>query len=210
VLIQKLPTDLPQKIFLHVDPIVATDETYEGDDLLRFNPFYNSDKSLRMGVNNWRKTNVFQNFYYCLDFNNILPSLIKNTMTSAKPKDYFGFDPLVPTAAQKNKLKKQLAKHIDDACPETVQLNSMYKSMLDSIIIYCRKNQKELYLFTSPSFRDNCKLDNMELKKYLLEKKVNYSDYSDYFAKEPQEGLWKDKTHLARDAALRFSREIFQ
>ena len=209
-LIKLLPNEKKQVILFHIDPENTFDHNYSGNDILSLNTKYNRNTVIKQEIDKLKQNNFLQNFYFCLSYNQKVIGLLRNYL---KPKydyeTYFGFDPIYVDENQKIIFQKILKKDKNRIkCKKKLVVNDIYNNYLDELIEFCRENNKILIFFTSPKFVDNCKKDNLELKKILMNRNLDYYDFTDFFKNDYNLEYWKDKGHLSNKGAEIFTKKI--
>ena len=108
-LIKLLPKNKDQIVLLHIDPSNAFNDNYTGFDLDALLVKYNRNKIIKNEIDKLNQNNPFQIYLWSISYNSKILGILKNYL---KPKydykEYNGFDPIHPTATQKNIFKKQL------------------------------------------------------------------------------------------------------
>jgi len=206
-LIQTLPKQKKQYVLLQIDPVYVFDTKYDGSDIDALYVKYHQNKIIKHKIDDLNRNNDFSSFFWSLDYNGMLFSLFLNRF---KPKyDYRthkGYDPIENTPQQKEMFLKRLKK-IDKnrIYPNSYRASKLEIKYLNEIKVFCTKNNKVLVLFTSPVYKDNCKTDNLEMKKLMLEFGLKYYDFTDYFSNNKDIDIWKDESHLSKKGADVFS-----
>jgi hypothetical protein len=206
-LIQMLPKQKKQYVLLQIDPSYVFDTKYNGSDIDALYVKYHQNKLIKSKIDDINRNNVFSIFFWSLDYNCKSFSLLSNRLRpSYDYKQYKGYDPLENTPQQKVIFKKRL-KNLDkkELCQDSYEVSKLERKYLSEIKDFCNKNDKVLILFTSPVYKDKCKLDNIEMKKLMKEYAIKYYDYTDYFSSDDDIDNWKDEIHLSRKGADKFS-----
>lgn len=209
-LIQTLPKKKKQYVLLQIDPAYVFDSNYEGSDIDALYIKYHQNNIIKKHIDDLKRNNVFSLFFYSLDYNGMLFSIVSNRV---KPKydykKYKGYDPIENNPQQKEMFIKRL-KVINNStnCRGPYIASKLEIKYLKEIKYFCKNNNKKLILFTSPVYRDKCKEDNIAMKKLMKEFDIKYYDYTDYFSKDDDLDNWKDENHLSKKGADKFSRFI--
>ncbi len=208
-LIKLLPKQKKQLILLHIDPVNAFSKNYAGNDVDALLNKYNRNKIIAKEIDRLKQNNILQKFYWSLSYNRIFFGILKNYF---KPKydykNYSGYYPIYPTKGQQKNLKKILKQEKSKDCSEHYEINDIYEYLLDEIQLFCKKNNKNLILFTSPVLSDNCKKDNRLFNEIIKTKGFIYFDFSDLFEQDYSLKYWKDETHLSYIGADIFTQSV--
>jgi len=208
-LIKLLPKKKKQIILLHIDPSNAFKDDYTGFDVDALQVKYNRNKIIKNEIDKLKQNNEFQIYLWSISYNSKVLGILKNYL---KPKydykKYNGFDPIYPTEIQREIFKKKLLQKKKKICNNDLILNQIYSKYLDEIKYFCNENNKDLIIFTSPIYNDECKNDNEKFKELMIKKNIKYYDYSDYFKNNNKLEYWKDETHLSSKGARIFTNEI--
>lgn len=211
-LIQTLPKAKPQNVFLQIDPHYVFDTTYVGNDIDALIVKYHQNDVIKEKIDEIGMNNKFSLFFWCLDYNGVVFSIFSNKFNPKNDiKKYRGYDPIENSSEQKAIFIKRLKKiqnTID--CPTQYKPSSLELMYLKQIKEFCKNNNKKLILFTSPVYKDQCKLDNQAMLKLMKKNKIDYRDYTDYFQNDDNLDYWKDENHLSRIGAEKFSKYLAQ
>ncbi|SHJ38359.1 hypothetical protein SAMN04488513_104133 [Pseudozobellia thermophila] len=207
----KLLPKREQTILFHIDPENAVDDLYMAEDLSSLKSMYYKNKIVQKEMNKYKKLNPLQQIYWCISYNGILFGIIKNYL---KPNynytTYNGYDPLqVNNSSNRNVLKLD-KKEIQVGCKKKgYTLNPIYKAYLTDLKEFSKKNKKQLIFFTSPKLFDNCKEDNLFLRKEMKKMNLIYKDFSDVLLSSTSDlSNWKDATHLSKKGAENFTNYV--
>lgn len=206
-LIQMLPKKKKQFVLLQIDPSYVFDTKYDGGDIDALYVKYHQNEIIKDNIDAINRNNVFSIFFWSLDYNGKLFSLLSNRFRPRYDfKQYKGYDPMENNGQQKQMFIKRL-KALDkkELCPNAYKASKLERKYLKEIKDFCSKNNKVLILFTSPVYKDKCKSDNIEMRKLMKEYKIKYYDYTDYFSNDDDLDNWKDEKHLSRKGADKFS-----
>ncbi len=210
-LIKTLPEDKKQTIFLHVDPSSIFDIDYKGEDIGFLKRKYHKNKIIRDEIDKIDQNNFFSSFLWSTDFNGELGSLFKDYFSSKNTtRLYNGYDPLVLSSKQKEIVKSKFENLEEKACLEVYKPSNISIELLRDIRDFAIVNHKQLILFTSPLYSDNCKKNNEALAALLSELNFDYYDFSDFFQDKSKIEYWKDRTHLSQEGAELFSTFFFK
>jgi len=206
-LIKTLPLNKKQAIILHLEPERVMDQGYIGKDVGSLSFKYHMDDNIKKELDDLNISNILQKFYWTIDFNGKLIAILKN---SIKPKynyiDYNGYDPLIVSIDEQEKLIKILDKEVNNLySTKEKRINSLYVKYLRDIKLFCDTNNKDLIVFTSPLYSDVIKEDNINLDKLLKSLGIEYYDLTDYFKYNNSIKYWKDNKHLSNEGAEIFS-----
>lgn len=209
-LIKLLPREKEQIILLHIDPESAFNQDYLGNDILGLSIKYNRNDIIKHEIDNLKQNNLIQNLYWSLSYNRSVMGILKNYF---KPNydigNYFGYDPLYVSENQKKIFSKIIQRDKKNSdCKDDFILNKIYNDYIDELIEFCNENNKNLIFFTSPKFDDLCENDNIELRKILNKKNLNYYDWTNLFKENNNLDYWKDKTHLSNEGAELFTEKV--
>ncbi|MBO0340526.1 hypothetical protein [Flagellimonas profundi] len=204
-----LITLLPQKkqtILLHIDPSNVFSNSYLGEDIKALKSKYNRNSIVTKNIDQLGQNNIFQKFYWSLGYNKIAIPIIKNFF---KPKydykEYNGYDPIYVSKSQQKIFEKILNEPKETDCLETFNVNKLYNKLLDDLVMFSKKNNKELIVFSSPIYFDYCERDNIEFEKIMKEKQIRYYDFTNLFQDNNSIEFWRDRTHLSNIGAEVFS-----
>ncbi len=211
--IKMLPADKQQDVIVNVDPSNVFNPAYKGDDIYSLNYQFHKDPKIREELTRNGQQNPLIHFYWCTGYNGKLISILVNYL---KPKydfkNYNGFDPLRVTENQKIIRDKKFQRELleEDCTDENTIItpNTLALDYLKRIVEHCRKNNKTLFIVTTPIRNDQCKLDNQRLNAIMDSLGVSYWDLTDFFKKDTNPDLWKDKLHLSSTGADSFSKYI--
>ena len=208
-LIKLLPKLKKQIILLHIDPENAFKKNYKGKDLDALIIKYNRNKIIRNEIDKLKQDNIFQKFYWSLCYNGKLLGILRNYLfPKYNYKKYFGYDPIFPTEIQKKIFYNKLKKKRKIICKENFKINKIYNDYLNEIKEFCKKNNKELIIFTSPVYNDRCKTDNKIFNEIMKQKKIKYFDFTDFFKNNNKLEYWKDEEHLSNKGAVLFTNKL--
>ncbi|WP_338733816.1 hypothetical protein [Mangrovimonas cancribranchiae] len=210
ILIKLLPKDKHQNIILHIDPNVAFRPTYSREEIKSLMVKYHTNDIIKEELSKAKQDNVFQKFYWCIDYNGSVLGILKNAVfPKYNPKGYYGFDPLPLSQTEMDMFKKLLARNEKvSVCREEVKINKTYLSYLEEIITFCKENNKTLITITSPIYEDNCPDDNAIMAAILKEKEVKYYDYTNFFKNTNDLKYWRDYAHMSDIGAEVFSNNL--
>ncbi|MBO0330178.1 hypothetical protein [[Muricauda] lutisoli] len=204
-LIKVLPKK-KQTILLHIDPSNAFSKDYVGEDIKALKSKYNRNSIITKNIDQLSQNNVFQKFYWCLGYNKIVIPIFKNFFYPKYDyRKYDGYDPIHVSKSQEKIFKKILNEPKTDDCLENYEINKLYNSLIDDLILFSKNNNKELIVFNSPVYYDYCEQDNIEFRKIMKEKQVRYYDFSKLFQDNNSIEFWRDRTHLSSIGAEVFS-----
>jgi hypothetical protein len=205
-LIKLLPKDKPQLVLLQLDYLDIFSQEYSGEDVLALTPKYHRDKIIHNEINKARPNSVLRDFFWSQDYNGFISSIIKNVISPNYDYTTFtGYDPIYLNEAQKNVSKQALAKSYDTNCEDLLVVNERYWIYILEIVDFCEENNKELIIFSAPTFSDHCKNDNVTVDSLLNEINVSFVDFSDCFTENNRIDYWKDHGHLTAEGADVFS-----
>lgn len=208
-LIKLLPQEKKQTIILHFDPNDAYNKAYTGDEIKSLMVKYHRNDIIKSEIDNADKSHFLQAFFWCLDYNGMFLGILKNAIApNYDYKSYTGYDPLDVSEAQQDMFKISLANSEKEVCDLDLKINPIFKTNLNSIKLYCEKNNKKLIVITTPFYDDTCKNDNLKLKTLLEDLNIIYYDYSDFFKDNNRLEFWKDETHMSKTAAELFSKQL--
>jgi hypothetical protein len=206
-LIQTLPTKQKQYVLLQIDPDYVFNTNYDGSDIDALYHKYHQNDVIKAKIDEINRSNVFSGFFWSLDYNGLVFSLLTNYL---KPKydykQYSGYDPLENSKEQKEMFVKRLQKHNNaQPCKSDYKPSKLELFYLKQIKNFCENNDKVLILFTSPVYKDKCKVDNAEMVKLMNQNWIKYYDFTDYFSNDDNINYWKDENHLSKEGADKFS-----
>jgi len=212
ILIKMLPKDKKQNIILHLDPNVAVRPVYNCDEIVTLNTKYHTNDIIKEELIRADANIIFQDYYWCLDYNGSFLGIVKNAVfPKYNHKNYDGFDPLIVnrdnTEAFKIKLNRDNAL-AESYCKDEIKINGIFLEYLLDIINFCKTNDKNLKIITSPIFVDNCPDDNAILARLLQRHKIEYYDYSNFFNDNNDLKYWKDFAHMSNVGAEIFSEAL--
>ena len=210
ILIKLLPKDKHQNILLHLDPNVGFRPTYSREEIKSLMVKFHTIDVIKEELIKAEKDNVFQRFYWCIDYNGSVLGILKNAVfPKYNPVGYYGFDPLTLSQTDIDMFTKVLARNDEvSTCRDEVKINAVYLSYLKEIIAFCKANNKNLIAITSPIYEDNCPDDNAILTTILKENNIKYYDYTNFFKGNNEQRFWKDYGHLSDVGAEIFSEAL--
>ena len=210
ILIKLLPKDKAQNVILHLDPNVGFRPEYSREEIKSLMVKYHRNDIIKEELVKAKKDNVFQKFFWCIDYNGSVLGILKNAVfPKYNPDGYYGFDPLKLTQTEIDMFKKLLERNDKvSTCREEVKINEVYLSYLKEIIAFCKANNKNLIAITSPIYEDNCPDDNAILEAILKENNIPYYDYTNFFKEDNQLKYWRDYAHLSDVGADVFSEAL--
>ena len=210
-LIKQLPKNLKQTVLLHLDPEEFFNENYVGSDITRLKNLFYRNKTVNNEIRKLKQNDPLANFYYSILYNGAVIGILRHYFyPKYNFKKYYGYDPIYPSDFQKLIFKKQLDNYeLKKNCSQNLKINNIYDNYLNEIIIFCKKNNKKLIVFTSPKYYDYCNDDNILFKNIMKEKNTTYYDYTNFFDNNNNNiKYWKDLTHLSHQGADVFTKEI--
>lgn len=208
-LIKSLPKEKKQTILLHIGASNFVQKDYDGSDLKALHTKYIRNKKIREEIDKWNQNNTLQKFYWSLSYNGVLMAVLKNYFLPSYNTDkYRGYDPLTVNDGQREIFQKILKRETKVECPKNLEINRIYENQLKELQSFCSKNNKRLIVFTAPLYEDPCKTDNKVLSSFLEENKIRYYDFTDFFKDKNDLKYWKDNSHLSREGAELFTKEI--
>ena len=211
-LIKLLDKHKKQTVLLHIDPNKAVSKTYDGDDIDALLIKYNRIDTITLEIDALNRNNIAQEFYWSLAYNGGVFGILKNYF---KPrydyKKYSGFDPIHVSQEQKELFKRQREKiSIKSECKKPFEINDIYNSLLNQLVIFCNDNNKKLILFSSPKLVDTCPEDNKIFSDYLKNKGIVFHDFTNFFQNDFSVDYWKDNSHLSDIGAEVFTKAVKQ
>ncbi len=210
-LIKLLPPKKKQIILLHIDTDNIFNPNYSGSDIEPLKSKYHQIPSIAYDLKAREQISPLQDFFWCLDYNNTIVSIIRNLISPAYDhKKYQGFNPSKLNAAQKVKRDSSFSKLSPSKCPPKYEVSPLCLELLQEIKTFCLLNEKELILFTAPIYQDHCSEDNGLLLKILEEMNLVYWDYTGIPSVQGDPNYWKDRTHLSGEGAKLFTQDIIR
>lgn len=205
-LIQLLPQNTKQTVFLQIDPSYVFDYKYDGSDIKALVVKYHQNKIIKNKIDDIKMNNPFSSFFWCIDYNGKALSIISNKF---RPKydytKYNGFDPVQNNEEQMKVFKKRLINLENEVCNENTIPSKLEVKYLKEIKKFCSENNKQLILFTSPVYKDVCPDDNIAMKKLMKKFGFDYYDFTNIYKGNTSLNEWKDEKHLSKIGAKRFS-----
>jgi hypothetical protein len=205
-LVKMIENKKPQTLLIQIDPDQLFSKNYKGDDIEPLNVIYSRNPVIKGEIDKLNLDNPFQKFFWSISYNNKIFGIIVNYL---KPKydykTYNGYDPIDVDDNQKNIFSMILSQNKVDVCQDSLIVNKTYFNYLLELKEFANTNNKKLIFFTSPTYNDNCKNDNLKLMKLAEEIKIDYIDFTDIFLKDNSTSYWKDKAHLSRMGAEKFT-----
>ncbi|MFD2725971.1 hypothetical protein [Hyunsoonleella rubra] len=199
-----------QIILVHVDQSTVFDEAYTASDMLNLINISANHKSVKDLILNFFPEEIYiTNTVSSYAYNGKVLSIFKNYfLPDAGYMKYGGYDPLVPTSAQKD-IFAALLKDNDFVSDKRTEFN--VNSTVDILIDYINKKSEELnsrvIFFTSPSLRPISDEIRSATKNYFGSKQLEYYDYSE-FDDGSKIDFWKDFTHMSAKGARAFTKEL--
>ena len=210
-LIKLLPKNITQKVILHLDPNKLFDEKYLGNDISALSIKYHENQIIKSEIDKAENASFLNHFFWSLDYNKSAFGIIKNFF---KPKydytKYNGFDPLTLTKTQEEIRNKVLNKKNTQVCDTILIQNNYFLKYLVEIKEFCKSNQKDLVIITSPVFKDDCREDNLILAEVLDSLNITYIDYTNFLNNTNSITLWKDNIHLSKAGAELFTNQLIK
>ena len=205
-LIKLLPLDKKQLVILHVDPKRAFNNNYKGLDIDVLKTKYHRNSIIKNEIDKLNRNNCLQKFYWSIAYNGTVLGIGKNYIfPKYDHKNYYGYDPIKVSNTQREILEKILLEPDNVECQDKLEINPLYEKYLKEIKSFCSKNNKKLFLVTSPTYDPTC-IDQFEkLSIILKEMGIDYLKYSTLFTNSNSLEYWKDKTHLSEKGAEIFS-----
>jgi len=208
----KLLDNKQQTVLLHIDPNKAFLSKYDAKDIDALLIKYNRIDTITKEIEALNRNNIAQQFYWSLAYNGSMLGILKNYF---KPKydykEYSGFDPIHVSKEQKELFKKQRERNlINNECEKPFEINTIYNSLLDQLIVFCNNNNKKLILFSSPKLVDSCPEDNIIFTEILKKKGLVFHDFTNFFDTDFKEEYWKDNSHLSDVGAKVFTKAVKQ
>lgn len=210
-LIKLLPKEKKQTVLLNIDPNKLFDDTYDGSDLKALATKYNRNKTIKEAIKNANQNSNLQYFFWSLDYNGKTIGIIKNYFLPKYDfESYYGFDPLDVSQAQTEQFKTRLQIKSSYNCDKKKEINLTAWKYIHDITVFCKNNNKNLILLTTPTYKPTCKIQYIKLAEKLKSINVTYKNYSDFFVTNNDITYWKDKTHLSSKGASIFSEFLKQ
>ncbi len=208
-LMKLLPKGKEQIILLHIDPSNAYINYYKAGDLRFLSTKYNRYETIKMETDRMGQQNILQKFYWSLSYNGMILGILKNYFSpNYDYKNYWGYDPIYPSNPQRKIFEEILKTEKEITCQDTLTLDEIHQIYLEEIKLFCDKNNKQLIVFTSPEYNDNCKNDNLQFSALMKKMGFTYYDFSDFFKTNNSISYWKDKLHLSNKGAEIFTQEM--
>ncbi len=208
--IKLLSANKEQLVIVNIDPSDIFNEDYEGQDINPLKCKYHRIPTITKVLNESNTISPFQRFYWSIDYNQKVVSILKNFLT---PKyDYLmynGYDPILLSETQKEIRSKIFQNGHLEECESLFQINDTALKYLREMQNFCLKNNKNLLVVTTPIYGNNCPLDNSELKKVMEKLSIKYWDFTNHFEQNQSIEYWKDKTHLSKIGAELFTKELW-
>nr|WP_294777090.1 hypothetical protein [uncultured Flavobacterium sp.] len=211
-LIQTLPKRKKQTVVLQLDTKNIFDNQYNAEDLDALAVKYHQNDIIKTQIDNAGRNNYFSTFLWSLDYNGLVLALASNFVRPKYDyKKYDGYDPIKNNKSQKAIFLKKLAKEANDfECQNRYQISKLSEKYINDIILFCKRNNKELIVFTAPIYKDQCKKDNGAMKLFMDSKGITYYDFSDFYNGNNNLDNWKDVDHLSKKGAEEFSKYLAQ
>lgn len=206
-LIKLLPENKEQIVVLHLD---GYESDYKGECITQLMVKYHRIDAIRNEIDRLEKNNPLQKFFWCLDYNGtVLSILINRFRPSYNFKDYSGFDPENIGPDQQESVLKLLHMDTDSiSCDDVQELNELAKRYVREIQSFCTLNRKKLVVITSPMYILDCKKEHDAMVDFLLKEGIVYYDFTDYFQNNNSDYFWRDRTHLLEPAAKVFTEHL--
>lgn len=203
-LMKLLPKEKSQLIIIHIDPERAVKMSYNGADISALAVKFHRNKIIKNQIIKFKKSNILQWFYWCIDYNGKTLGIIENAIRNDNFEQNNGFSPIKVTAIQKEVFQNILLKERVETCLEGPRINEYYLSCLIEIQELVKEN-KNIIFVTSPTYSDVCKEDNQLLSQLMIDLNLPYYDFSDFFSEDNDINYWRDKTHLSEIGATIFT-----
>lgn len=210
-LINTLPIETEQFILVHIDTKNFFNQDYDGSDIGALKVKYKRDPKITEALNKSNKISTLQKFYYSINYNGNVISLIKNYFKpSYNFNTYNGYDPITVSESQEATRDTILSRSlISPKCNDDHKINPIALNYLKSIKSYSENSPNKTFLFvTSPIYNDTCPIDNLELKRILLELNLTYWDFSNLYKENRNNSYWKDATHMSKEGAEAFTKYL--
>ncbi|WP_047245779.1 hypothetical protein [Maribacter thermophilus] len=208
-LIKTLPKNKEQTVLLHISPKNSFEDSYKGEDITTLSKYYHQNETIRTEMVSLHQNSPIKNFFWCLNYNGSVLGLLKNYFFPKHSSEkYHGYDPLHTNKEQQQVFEKVLAKRKPNPCKKKLSLNIVYKKYITELKEFCEANNKRLILFTAPIYQDDCKNDDETLSQLLKKEKIEYWNFTDFFANDRSLENWRDNSHLSNIGAEKLTQEI--
>lgn len=206
VLISTLQKNKNQNILVHLDTKDFLKKEYDGSDILALKTKYKRNDNISRALLKSGKLSALNKIFFSINYNGSIVGILKNFI---KPnynyKFYNGYDPLSISKENESSRDKILAKKVTKECKENFEVNSVAINYLKEIVDYSKQTDKKFIFITSPLYNDDCSSDNKVFQKIMDDFNLVYYDFSNLFKNSNDNSLWKDRTHLSKKGAEKFS-----
>lgn len=210
-IIQLLPKKKSQIVLLHLDTNDIFNKNYSGKDISALASKYHRNDVIEKEVDYVSLLGPLQKILWSSDYNGKILGILKNSFYSKYDHhNYNGYDPLNVSRTQKEIFKKILAKNETQKCVENSTANKLSIHYLKEIKKFCADNAKQLIVFTSPRYNEECQKADKQFKKIMQEQDIEYYDFTNFFEHRNSLEYWKDRTHLAKTGAEMFTDYFIQ
>lgn len=208
-LINTLNKNKKQLVLVHIDTKNFFDKSYVGSDIRGLKTKFNRNESITKALKSSKQISPIQYFYYSMNYNGNAISILKNYFKpSYDYKLYNGYDPIIVSKSQKPMRDALLKKDNTILCQEDNYIvNPIALEYLKTIKSYIENSKNKIFIFiTSPTYDDPCEGDNRVFKNIMSQLNLTYRDYTNMFKETGnKDSYWKDKTHLSKKGAEKFS-----
>ena len=165
--------------------------------------------SIKSELKRWGRTNFLNEIYHTSNFANLPLALLKNAISPAYDyRFYNGYDPIYVSPEQQKIFARVLARNTDRTCDTDLERNEIFNYYLNKLDYFCKENNIQLIILTSPEYRDYCNYDNNLFSELLSKRGIIYFDYTHYFGDDSALKYWKDLNHLSHEGAKIFTQKV--
>lgn len=208
-LVKTLPENKKQTVIFHIDPVDFFAPGYKGADIMHLNSKYHKIKIIADEIDRIGQSSFLQKFYWSIDYNHKGIGILRNYLKAQYDyKLYDGYDPILLNDGQKKARDITLAKIDEKECYDSYPINELSVNYIKDIQEFCRKNNKKLFIVTSPKYQDPCQSTIARLVKFMEGQDTKYYNYINYFEGQDSNDYWKDKTHLSTVGADKFTQAL--
>jgi hypothetical protein len=208
-LIKTLPEKKEQLLIINIDTKNFFESDYTGSDIRALKTRFMRNEIITDELRASNHIKPLQNVFYSMNYTNRVLGLLKNY---ANPKydyrTYSGYDPLVLSETQKSIRNIIVAEPNKRICYETLRVNPAALKYLKELKTHLEESGKTYVFITSPMYDDPCTNYQLKLTELMREKELKYWDFTNYFKNESDITLWKDKTHMTKKGAERFTKML--
>lgn len=201
-----------QTILVHIDPSAIYNSEYNGDDILGLLNVARRNEDVSDFISDFYPEEIYlTKIFNCYVYNGKVLGLLKNYLVPKyNYKNYYGYEPIIPSPEQKQIFQKLIDKtDFSEFKYNSISNhpNHLVDKFISKIKEKCQENKSKLIFFTSPTLKKNEDKLLLKTKEYFNTKEITYYDYSKFIDITDKDN-WKDFTHLSNKGASLFTKEF--